>query len=184
MKNTFSKNAVVFNLIVQCQAKMGIPVWSLTKYSTNNVLIIGISIVKLKNKKEYNAAVFSYRTADLSTFYSQKFALQSNVTETYQNAVTNCIKEYKQKSGKLPSSILLYVEGAVGAVEENSNAEAELVGVENAINSYAKDGAIGLTYIDVMKRVSARFAFKEGSEYVNAPLGTIIDNTVCIITTY
>lgn len=115
----------------------------------------------------------------MAMYFSQKFIDQSNVSQTFETAVKKCIEQYQCYQKAYPNSVLLYVEGVVGAEEENNDSKAELAAVENAINTFASNAIIGLTYVDVVKRVSARFAFREGSYYENVPLGTVVDSTVC-----
>lgn len=183
VRSTLYKPSVLFNIGVQIQAKMGFAVWKLNQFATANVLIAGLSVQRLHMTNQFNGAMFSYRKSDLSTFYSQKFSLYDNMKSMLFDSVTRAVAEYHAKSGTMPTSVVLYVEGTTNFTESSEFSKVQVEAVQEAIEAacakyQAPANSVGLTYVDVMKRVTARFVFKDGSDYVNAPLGSVIDSKV------
>lgn len=178
MMDDKKRSGAAVKIAIQLAAKLGGEPW-LVNIPISGTMVCGYDTYHdtAKRGRSYGAFVASMNKK-FSKWWSKADSherldeLSTNMAENLRQA----LKRYNElNQGSYPDRLIIYRDGVSDGQLEHVYS-VELKQVRNVVKSI--DENIRLGFVVVNKRIGARFYFKNGSDFLNCPPGTVIDSVV------
>lgn len=187
LNNMMKTKSVLTKIAIQMNCKLGGEIWGVNM-PMKNIMVVGMDFYKDSAHKNTSVAAFVASINGVQenklncTKYFSRCALQQKGEEFHSNLqifMRDALEKYNEKNNCLPDRIFIYRDGC-GDGQFSGVFEFEIPQLKQAFVDVNPNYNPKLTMCIVKKRGNTRFFLKgnRGNEFVNAPMGTVVDNTI------
>ncbi|XP_025197459.1 piwi-like protein Siwi [Melanaphis sacchari] len=172
-------------IAIQINCKLGGTPW-LVNIPRKGLMIIGFDVY---HDSHHSSVSFGALVATMNDTHTNYFSCVEphesgeELSVYFATAILKALTKYKNKNGKLPSSIIVYRAGVgEGQISNVYKTEVELL--QTACEKMYGTPTVPFTFVVVTKRISTRFFAPNSGTIKNPQPGTVVDTVVTDPTKY